>query len=94
MALPAPKIVCRDLAGLVRFAGQLGSHAVMFVCVFVLRRAKTAATVVALSSQLAVPMLMGCTARRNASLGSRRHPDCSGSRSLGSRKAGKTSPSQ
>ena len=53
MTTPALKIAYRNLVELARLVGQLGSYAVMFVCAFVLPRAKTAATVVALSSQLA-----------------------------------------
>ena len=51
--MPALKIAYRDLAELARLVGQLGSHAVMFVCAFLAPSAKTGAMVVALSSQLA-----------------------------------------
>ncbi len=51
--MPPLKIVYRDLAELVRFIGQLSSHAALFVRVFLSPRAKAAATVVALRGQLA-----------------------------------------
>ena len=51
--MPALKTVYRNLAELVRLIQQLASYAFLFVCVFVSSRAKTAATVVALRSQLA-----------------------------------------
>ena len=53
MTTPALNIIYRNLADLVRLIGQLTSYAVVFVRVFVSSRAKTAATVVALRSQLA-----------------------------------------
>ncbi len=51
--MTAPKIVYRNLAELVRFIGQLSSHAAVFVFAFLSPRAKAAATVVALRGQLA-----------------------------------------
>ena len=51
--MPTLKIICRNLADLVRLIGQLTSYSVVFAYAFVSSRAKTAATVVALRSQLA-----------------------------------------
>ena len=51
--MPALRIFFRNLAAIARSVFHLGSYAVMFVCALVLPRAKTAATIVALRSQLA-----------------------------------------
>ncbi|HJN15330.1 MAG TPA: helix-turn-helix domain-containing protein [Armatimonadota bacterium] len=53
MTITALRIVYRNLAELVRSVGHLCSYAAVFVCAFLSSRAKTAATVVALRSQLA-----------------------------------------
>ena len=51
--MPALTTAHRNLAELVRFTGQLTSCAVWFVRALVLPRTKTAASIVALDSQLA-----------------------------------------
>jgi hypothetical protein len=51
--VPALSIVYRNLIELVRLVGQLTSYAVVFVCALVSSRAKTAATIAALRSQVA-----------------------------------------
>ena len=53
MTIPALKIIHRNLVELAQLVGKLASYAVVFVCAFVSSRAKAAATIVALRSQLA-----------------------------------------
>ena len=53
MTIPALRIAYHNVGELVRFVGQLTSYVVVFAHAFVSPRAETAATVVALRSQLA-----------------------------------------
>ena len=71
--MPTLKIIYRNPADLVRLIGQLTSYAVVFAYAFVSSRAKTAATVVALRSQLARRADRVQHRRRSPSLASHRH---------------------